>query len=53
MTTLYWNFLDTHADRLAGNRRMQMPLANLRRIPAAERAAIRIRADGLRIEFGA
>jgi deoxyribodipyrimidine photolyase-related protein len=50
-TTLYWDFLDTHADRLAGNRRMQMALANLRRLPASERAAIRARAEAVRLEL--
>ena len=34
---LYWAFLGRHADRLAGNPRLNMPLASLRKRPAAER----------------
>lgn len=34
---LYWAFLGRHADRLAGNPRLNMPLASLRRRSAAER----------------
>ncbi len=30
-TVLYWNFLDRHVDKLAGNPRMRMQLANLHR----------------------
>ena len=31
-TTGYWTFLHRNRDRLAGNFRMQQPLANLRRL---------------------
>jgi deoxyribodipyrimidine photolyase-related protein len=31
-TTLYWDFLARHADRLSANHRMARPLANLRRL---------------------
>jgi deoxyribodipyrimidine photolyase-related protein len=43
-TTLYWDFLIRHEERLAGNQRMTMQLKNLRRLDAATRAAIRERA---------
>ncbi|NUZ04425.1 cryptochrome/photolyase family protein [Piscinibacter koreensis] len=43
-TTLYWDFLDRHRERLAGNPRMQHALENLDARPAGERAAIRARA---------
>ena len=41
VTALYWTFMDRHAERFAGNRRMRGPLAGLRRIPEEERAAMR------------
>ncbi|WP_022834675.1 cryptochrome/photolyase family protein [Salisaeta longa] len=44
-TTLYWDFLDRHADRLSNNHRMNFQLANLRRKSDEERAAIRERAS--------
>ena len=47
-TTLYWEFLDRHRERLAGNRRMTMQLRNLERIPAAELAVVREQAAQLR-----
>jgi deoxyribodipyrimidine photolyase-related protein len=47
-TTLYWDFLDRNRERLAGNRRMGMPLRNLDRIPEAELSEIRERARALR-----
>ncbi len=31
-TTLYWDFMARHRDRLAGNNRMARPLANLYRL---------------------
>lgn len=43
-TTLYWHFLDRHADQLASNGRLKFAYANLAKIPAQERAAIRARA---------
>ncbi len=53
LTTLYWDFLDRHRERLAGNRRMAMPLRNLQRIDAGELAEIRTRAQALRTGFDA
>jgi deoxyribodipyrimidine photolyase-related protein len=47
-TTLYWDFLDRHEDRLSGNPRMNFQLANLRRKDASERTAISERAEDLR-----
>ena len=43
-TTLYWDFLARHAERFARNPRMAMPLKNLQRFSAEERAAISQRA---------
>lgn len=47
-TTLYWDFLDRHADILEENPRMGFQFKNLRRKPAAELAAIRQAAEKLR-----
>ena len=47
-TTLYWDFLDRHEDRLSGNRRMNFQMANLRRKDDDTRAAIRERAEIVR-----
>ena len=44
-TTLYWNYLDQHADVLARNPRMLMQLKNLNRLTDAERAAISAQAQ--------
>ena len=44
-TTLYWHYLDKHADTLASNPRMLMQLKNLNRLSATERAAIRQQAQ--------
>ena len=44
-TTLYWDYLDKHADTLAKNPRMLMQLKNLNRLSDAERAAIRQQAQ--------
>lgn len=48
-TTLYWDFLMRHEVLLAGNSRMVMQVRNLQRLPDAERAAIRERAQALRL----
>ncbi len=40
-TTLYWDFLMRHEDRLSRNPRMGLQLYNLRRIPDEDRKAIR------------
>jgi deoxyribodipyrimidine photolyase-related protein len=37
ITRLYWHFLATHAERLAGNQRLAMPLRSAARRPAAQR----------------
>ncbi len=47
-TTLYWDFLDRHEDRLSTNRRMNFQLANLRRKSDEELAAIAERAEDIR-----
>jgi deoxyribodipyrimidine photolyase-related protein len=47
-TTLYWDFLARHEDRLAANPRMALQVKNLRAIPAAERQAIAGRARDIR-----
>ena len=49
---LYWDFIDRHARRLAGNGRMLMPLRTLDRMPEAEREAFRARARALRAAMG-
>jgi deoxyribodipyrimidine photolyase-related protein len=52
LSALYWDFLDRHRERLAGNRRMAMPLRSLARIDAGELEAIRLRAADARAELG-
>jgi deoxyribodipyrimidine photolyase-related protein len=52
-TTLYWEFLDRNRETLSATRRMQMPLANLKRIDPAELAEIRARGQALRRSFDA
>lgn len=47
-TVLYWDFLARHRDRLAGNPRMALALANLDRIDAPELGAIRKQAETIR-----
>lgn len=47
-TTLYWDFLDRHEDRLSSNRRMNFQLANLRRKDEDQRGAIGERVDEIR-----
>jgi len=47
-TTLYWDYLDRHADALAKNPRMLMQLKNLNRLSDTERAAIREQAQNHR-----
>ncbi len=47
-TTLYWDYLDRHADTLAKNPRMVMQLKNLNRLTSEQRAAIAARALELR-----
>jgi len=51
-TTLYWDFLDRHAERLRANRRMAMQMRNLARKPAEELGAIRDEAERLRRRLG-
>ena len=41
---LYWDFMDRHADRFAGNNRMAMPLMTLRKMAPARVAALKARA---------
>ncbi|MFM8554806.1 MAG: cryptochrome/photolyase family protein [Betaproteobacteria bacterium] len=47
-TTLYWDFLDRHAKRLAGNPRMALQVKNLARVSQEEMVSIRARANALR-----
>ena len=47
-TTLYWDFLDRHADRFRSNRRMALQVRNLERKDPEELDAIRRRARDLR-----
>lgn len=47
-TTLYWDFLMRHEERLDENPRMGLQLYNLRRIESDERRAIRRQATTLR-----
>jgi deoxyribodipyrimidine photolyase-related protein len=44
-TALYWAFLERHEAKLAPLNRMSMPLQTMRRKPAAERVALRERAE--------
>ena len=47
-TTLYWDFLMRHEERLAANPRTVMQVQNLRRLDAAERERVQARAAALR-----
>jgi deoxyribodipyrimidine photolyase-related protein len=47
-TTLYWDFLDRHAKRLAANPRMALQVKNLARVSEEEMQSIRARAQALR-----
>lgn len=47
-TTLYWDFLLRHAQRLAANPRMALQVKNLARLDAAERDAVQQRAAAIR-----
>jgi deoxyribodipyrimidine photolyase-related protein len=41
MTTLYWNFLDTHETTFSSNPRTALMIKNLQRMPAEERMNVR------------
>ena len=47
-TTLYWDYLNTHADTLAKNPRMLMQLKNLNRLTDEKKQLIAAQADKLR-----
>jgi deoxyribodipyrimidine photolyase-related protein len=47
-TTLYWDFLMRHEERLAGNARMALQVKNVARLSAAERESIGQRAAAIR-----
>ena len=47
ITTLYWDFLDRHRDRLAGNQRLSMQMRNLDRLSAEKLERIKIEASSL------
>ncbi len=51
-TTLYWDFLLRHEDRLAANQRMALQVKNLVRLTPRERTAIRQRAAAIRAGGG-
>ena len=44
-TAMYWSFLERNEDKLAGNQRMRMPLNTMLKKSAAEREALRERAE--------
>ncbi len=48
ITTLYWDFLMRHEQRLAANPRMALQVKNLARLDAAERGAVAARAAAIR-----
>ena len=50
-TTLYWDFLARHEQRLARNQRMTMQLRNLSRKSAADMRRIRRQADDFQMEM--
>jgi deoxyribodipyrimidine photolyase-related protein len=47
-TTLYWDFLMRHENRLAANPRMALQVKNVARLGDAEKTAIRARAAVIR-----
>jgi deoxyribodipyrimidine photolyase-related protein len=47
-TTLYWDYLDRHADQLAKNPRMLMQLKNLNRLTSTQRELITTQAKSLK-----
>ena len=51
-TTLYWDFLLEHDERLGGNPRMSMQVRNARRLSADEASEIRAWAAEVRAEHG-
>lgn len=51
-TTLYWDSIARHQERLAGNMRMRPQVRNLERIAPEERAAIRVRSEAIRAAGG-
>lgn len=52
VTALYWDFMATHAERFKPNRRMNGPLANLRRMDPALLRDMRTRAEAFRASLG-
>ena len=50
-TTLYWDFLLRHRERLRSNNRMTMQLRNLERLDTAERQAIQVQARQHRLQM--
>jgi deoxyribodipyrimidine photolyase-related protein len=51
-TALYWSFLERHADLLQTNQRLRMPYVTLRKKSAAERQALRERAEAAVAQLG-
>ena len=48
----YWDFMIRHRNRFSTNRRMQLALRNVDKLPGSERKAIGSAARSLRAEFG-
>jgi deoxyribodipyrimidine photolyase-related protein len=48
---LYWDFFARHAGTLAGNHRLAMPYAQLARMDPAQKAAIAVQAETLRVDL--
>lgn len=51
-TTLYWDFLIRHQDRLKTNNRMSMQLRNLDRLTSKKKSAIQKQATALKTKIG-
>jgi deoxyribodipyrimidine photolyase-related protein len=49
-TTLYWDFLIRHRERLSDNQRLSLQLRNADRLDKAERAAVSRRAEAVRAD---
>lgn len=50
-TTLYWDFLERHADRFAKHPRSALQWRSRERLSSEQRAAIKAQAERLRLEF--
>jgi deoxyribodipyrimidine photolyase-related protein len=52
VTALYWGFMERHAERFSGNRRMRMPLRTLARVELGRLAALRETAAAFEARLG-